>query len=180
LISAKTNPIHALPKPSSLNQSLPNMSARKAHLTDAIALSVLVHKSAILVQDDLDDQGRLLVDNTNTSTEFSKRLLDPEYSIFCFEHKQNLLGMISMFQFEKVDQLFVDPGFFKRGIASLLWEHAHEECKSKNKEGYYWVRSSSMAVPVYLKFGFCKVGATQTKNGISHQLLELKTVNSLN
>jgi predicted GNAT family N-acyltransferase len=154
------------------------MSVRKARLTDAIALSVLVHKSAVLVRDDLDDQGRLLVDNANTSAEFSKRLLDPEYSIFCYEHEQSLLGMISMFQFEKVDQLFVHPGFFKRGIARQLWECAHQECGSETKNGHYWVRSSSMAVPVYLKFGFSKVGAIQTKNGISHQLLELKTVKS--
>ena len=156
------------------------MSVRKARLTDAQALSLLVHSSAVLVRDDLDDQGRNLVDSANTRAEFSKRLLDPEYSIFCYEHEQNLLGMISMFQFEKVDQLFVDPGLFKRGIASLLWEHAHDECKSKNEEGYYWVRSSSMAVPVYLTFGFCKVGAIQTKNGITYQLLELMTVKTSN
>ena len=156
------------------------MSVRKARLTDAAALSVLVNKSAVLVRGDLDDQGRKLVDSASSSAEFSRRLIDPEYSIFCYEHEQDLIGIISMFQFEKIDQLFVDPGFFKRGIARQLWEQAHGECKSENENGYYWVRSSSMAVPVYQNFGFSKVGTTQIKNGISHQFLELKTVNSSN
>jgi GNAT superfamily N-acetyltransferase len=154
------------------------MTIRKASLADAPALSILVNKSAVLVRADLNDQGRKLVDSANTRAEFSKRLLDPEFSIFCCEDEQNLIGLISMFQFEKVDQLFVDPAFFRRGIASQLWEYARGECKSENENGYYWVRSSSMGLPVYLKFGFCKVGTTQIKNGIRHQFLELKTANS--
>ena len=99
---------------------------------------------------------------------------------FCYEYEQYLVGIISIFQFEKIDQLFVDPAFFKRGIARRLWERARCESKSVNGNAYYWVRSSSMAVPVYEKFGFSKIGAIQTKNGISHQFLELKTTNSSN
>ncbi|MFT7528761.1 MAG: hypothetical protein ACI9LY_003925, partial [Arenicella sp.] len=76
------------------------MTIRKASLADAPALSILVNKSAVLVRADLNDQGRKLVDNANTSAEFSKRLLDPEFSIFCYEDEQNLIGIISMFQFE--------------------------------------------------------------------------------
>ena len=156
------------------------MSVRKARLADASAISALVNKSAVLVRDDLDDQGRKLVDSANTTAELSNRLVNPEYLIFCYEHEQNLIGMISMYQFEKIDQLFVDPAFFKRGIASQLWERAYCESNSEIENAYYWVRSSSMAVPVYEKFGFSKIGLTQTKNGISHQLLELKLADSSN
>ena len=157
-----------------------SVRVRKARISDAAALSVLVNKSAVLVQDDLNTQGRKLVDSANTADEFSRRLVDPEYSIFCYEYEQYLVGIISIFQFEKIDQLFVDPAFFKRGIARRLWERARCESKSVNGNAYYWVRSSSMAVPVYEKFGFSKIGAIQTKNGISHQFLELKTTNSSN
>ena len=156
------------------------MSVRKARLSDASRISVLVNKSAALVRDDLDDQGKILVDSANTTAEFSKRLINPDYSIFCYEVEQDLLGMISMFQFEKIDQLFVEPVFFKRGIAGYLWERAYNECKLENENAYYWVRSSSMAVPVYQKFGFVKIGLTQTTNGISHQFLELKANKSSN
>lgn len=155
------------------------MSVRKAMPADASRISILVNKSAALVRSDLDDQGSVLVDGANTTVEFSKRLLNPEYSIFCFEFEQDLIGIISIYQSEKIDQLFVDPAYFMRGIARRLWERAYCESKIENENAYYWVRSSSMAVPVYEKFGFSKIGSTQIKNGIRHQFLELKADNSL-
>ncbi|HEY6530215.1 MAG TPA: GNAT family N-acetyltransferase [Cellvibrionaceae bacterium] len=110
----------------------------------------------------------------NTSTEFEKKLGSADFCIFCCIESNRLLGFISLKDQEKIDQLFVIPEERNRGVASFLWQFAKKNAMQKGASGTFWVRSSSVAIPVYKKFGFIPEGERQSFAGISFQLMRLQ------
>lgn len=122
---------------------------------------------------DFNDEGWERFRNINTPDEFRKRLTDTAFSIFCCMESDRVLGFISIKDNEKIDQLFVLPEAQKRGIATQLWQAAKERAMQQGAKGHFWVRSSSIAVRAYQRFGFVAEGGRDTFNGISFQLMRL-------
>lgn len=110
---------------------------------------------------------------SNTPTEFDKKLGSIEFSVFCCIESNRILGFISLKDQEKIDQLFVIPEARNRGVASFLWQSAKKNAIENGASGNFWVRSSSIAIPVYKKFGFTCEGERQTFGGINFQLMRL-------
>jgi len=120
---------------------------------------------------DFNDEGWERFNNINTPDEFRKRLTDTAFSIFCCMESDRVQGFISIKDNEKIDQLFVLPEVQNRGIATQLWQAAKDRATQQGATGNFWVRSSSIAVKVYQRFGFVAEGERETVNGISFQLM---------
>ena len=149
------------------------MTVRRVSSSDAGAIAALVIESAMTVARDFSEDGWELFLSVNTAGAIGDRCNDERYQMLCFEQEQKLLGMISLYEKEKIDQLFVLPGFAQQGIARQLWKQARLICESAGGPASYWVRSSTSAEPVYQKFGFVASGERQSRNGISFQLMTL-------
>ncbi len=122
---------------------------------------------------DFSDAGwrRFLSSNTVAST--TNRLRDSRYKCFYLKLETSIAGFITIRDRGKVDQLFVRPTAQKRGVARALWEHTKQECLREGNKTGFWVRSSTMAVPVYRHFGFVEDGEAKTEEGITYQLMRL-------
>lgn len=125
---------------------------------------------------DFNEEGWARFVASNTPVEFERKLNNSEFSIVCCVEFNELLGFISIKDQEKIDQLFVLPSARKRGIASLLWKSAKITAMENGASGHFWVRSSSVAIPVYEKFGFKLEGDRQVFGGIGFQLMKLKVI----
>jgi GNAT superfamily N-acetyltransferase len=149
------------------------MSIRTATLLDAKTISNLVLDSSLSVKDqDFSDQGWALLEKTNTVEAVSKRFESEKYFALIFEIEGVSAGYIALVDFEKIDHMFVLPEYRNMGIAKSLWTKALEICQENGNISYYWVRSSSYAMPVYESFGFRRSGEQQESNGISFQFME--------
>lgn len=149
------------------------MSIRLATPFDAEVISNLVVESSLSVKEqDFSEQGWALLEATNSIGAVSKRFESEQYFALLFDVDGVSAGYIAMLDFQKIDHLFVLPEYRNMSIAKSLWHKAQEICIKNGNESYYWVRSSSFAVPVYKSFGFYLSGARQVSNGISFQLME--------
>ncbi len=122
---------------------------------------------------DFTEEGWHRFINSNTSSEFETKLKNPEFSIFCCIESNDIVGFLSLKNHEKIDQLFVIPEARNTGVASALWQHAKKSATKNGASNMFWVRSSSVAIPVYQKFGFICEGERQSFNGIRFQLMRL-------
>lgn len=88
------------------------------------------------------------------------------------------VGMIEMRGHDHISLLFVIPEFQRRGIARELLRQALRICQSNTSYlAEISVNSSSYAVPVYEKLGFCRAGERQVRNGIGFVPMTLKLSN---
>jgi GNAT superfamily N-acetyltransferase len=126
---------------------------------------------------DFNEEGWSRFIELNTPLEFEKKLTNSDFAIMSCVEANLMLGFISLKEREKVDQLFVIPEARKRGVAALLWQSAKKHAIEKGASGNFWVRSSSVAVPVYQKFGFVLDGERHTFAGIGFQLMKLREAN---
>jgi GNAT superfamily N-acetyltransferase len=126
---------------------------------------------------DFTEEGWNRFVTSNTLNEFEKKLGSSEFSVFCCIESNCILGFISLKNQEKIDQLFVIPEARNRGVASSLWQVAKKNAIENGALGKFWVRSSSVAIPVYQKFGFMCEGNRQSFGGINFQVMRLE-VNS--
>ncbi|MEM7359953.1 MAG: GNAT family N-acetyltransferase [Pseudomonadota bacterium] len=136
----------------------------------------LVTESAATVREDFDEGGWEIFLQPNTEEKTRARIVGNDYLMIGAKQDEKLLGMIAIYQLEKIDQLFVSPAASGKGIATRLWNHARQVVDAiepeRSNHGYYWVRSSFRAVPVYQRFGFQSLGEPQVNNGIRFQLME--------
>lgn len=145
------------------------MQIRPITKNDVNEIVKLIHLSAAQAADDFNgDSWKNFISFISYET-MNNRINDEAYIILCCEENGALYGVISILDYEKIDQLFVSPKYVGRGVARRLWDHARSVCESKQECKTFWVRSSSLAVPVYQKFGFIVSGGIQTNNGISYQ-----------
>ena len=150
------------------------MTIRVAQVDDAVEIQSLIIDSVSPHRyEDFDAEGWINFLAPNQLPAIQSRLQSKDYSVFCYISTGDILGIISIFELEKIDQLFVLPSARKMGIAAALWDAARDYCVSQGNARKFWVRSSTLAVPVYESFGFKLSAAREIKNGITFYPMEL-------
>jgi len=117
--------------------------------------------------EDFDDQGWSKFISHMEPDLIRSRLQSNELLTFCYDCKGVIKGIITIKNYETVNQLFVLPEFHRQGVARKLWEFARDICIANGNIGRFQVRSSSLAVPVYESFGFVQTGSRDTQDGVS-------------
>lgn len=69
-----------------------------------------------------------------------------------------IIGDVLISECEKLDLLFVHPGFQRKGVGRALLDAALEVCRSSGKTTLITLNSSHNALPFYLKYGFVPNG----------------------
>lgn len=175
-------PIHKRPCSASVSPQLIFASTRiicamnieRAVPADAEALSELALSAAQeLRETDFSAEGWQHFVNTVSPSELSRKITSKEFLVFRCSAQGRVLGFLALKDGEKVDQLFVRPDARNKGIATSLWQTAKAAAAQRGPSGRFWVRSSSVAVPVYQRFGFVCAGERTSFNGIHFQLMQL-------
>lgn len=151
------------------------MTIRKAQLQDASEIrSLIVRSVKPETNPDFDEDGVKLFYKPNELPEIQKRILDDSYLTLCFIENELIVGIITMHEYQKLDQLFVDSAYRKLSIAKKLWLAAKAHCNQMGNKTGYWVKSSTIAIPVYESFGFRLDDKRQQKNGITYYPMVLE------
>lgn len=150
------------------------METENAVASDAEELSELAISAAQeLRETDFSAEGWRNFAHTVSAGELTKKINDQAFIVLRCSAQGRILGFIALKDSEKVDQLFVRAEARKQGVATLLWQSAKAVALHNNAAGRFWVRSSSMAIPVYQRFGFVGEGELASFNGIDFQLMKL-------
>lgn len=128
----------------------------------------MIVEAAYSCTGDFDENGWENFLKPNTLEAIQRRLQNREYLTLLCEDGGELAGLITIRLYEKIDQLFVHPGHRRKGVATNLWQEARTICEERSGPKGYWVKSSSMGVPVYRSFGFEVVGERRNQDGISY------------
>src|SRR5690606_33598588 len=88
----------------------------------------------------------------NSAESTLTRLTSARYQCFCYTQEGEILGFITISDFQKIDQLFVLPKAQRKGVARALWEKIRTQGLTLNNPLRLSVRSSTTAVPVYRRF----------------------------
>lgn len=151
------------------------MNIRKAHVKDVEEIRALIVRAVEPESNpDFDQSGVKLFYKPNELPAIKSRILDDNYLTLCCVKDDRIVGIITMHEYQKLDQLFVDPSFRKKGISRKLWLVAKEHCFRMGNKSRYWVKSSTAAVSVYQSFGFRLTDVRQEKNGITYYPMALE------
>ena len=151
------------------------MGISKATINDVEGIRSLILRAVEPESnEDFNSNGAKNFRETLKLNAIADRILNTEYLMLCIIKDEIVAGIIAMYKGEKLSQRFVDPNARKLNIAKQLWSAAHEVCTAQGGNGNYWVKSSTMAVPVYESFGFCLEGDQKNQNGIVYYLMVLK------
>jgi len=145
------------------------MHIRRVTQSDTEAVSTLIIAAAQECRDDdFSDIGWARFLQQNNLQETRHRIVCPECISLCGELNNEIIGIITVKANQKIDQLFVSPKHRHKGVANSLWGAIKPICDEQNPKCYYWVRASTIAIPVYIKFGFQIMGEPKTENGIKY------------
>lgn len=143
------------------------MQIKPAQPQDAKTLSEIVfHAAQELRGVDLDEAGWQLMMASTAADKMEAIINSSDYLVFCCWESDSIAGFISFKLPDHLMQLFVLPSARRKGIAQLLWDHAKTFIMNQAAATKIWVRSSSVAVPVYERFGFIVQGESKFLNGI--------------
>ncbi len=152
------------------------MTIRKATTNDVKEIQSLIQRAVKPESNaDFDEEGIRQFIKPNELPAIKDRIINEEYLTLCFVQKERIVGIITIHNNEKIDQLFVDPSSRNYKVSKQLWHAAKEICAENGNNGKYWVKSSTMAVPVYESFGFRLDGTLQKKNGITYYPMVLES-----
>jgi len=152
------------------------MSIRKATINDAKGIQSLILSAAEPeTNTDFSKEGITHFKETLELEAIKERIQNSDYLMLCFIKQHEIVGIIAMYKNEKLSQLFVDPSARKLNIAKQLWLAANEFCIGEGGNGNYWVKSSTMAIPVYESFGFNLETTHQNTQGIVYHLMLLES-----
>jgi len=152
------------------------MSIREAKINDVEDIQSLILKAAQPeTNTDFTKEGIAHFKETLELAAIKDRIQSKDYLMLCFIKQKGIVGIIAIYKKEKLSQLFVDPTARKLNIAKKLWQAAHVFCVAQGGNGNYWVKSSTMAIPVYESFGFRLDTNNQHTNGIVYHLMLLES-----
>lgn len=142
------------------------MCIRPTSIEDSEEISNLIISSVIPWKNvDFDDPGWARFCESSNIQNTQNRMCDSQHFSLCKTKNGKIAGVITIKNWEKLDQLYILPKYHKQGIASSLWETARRTCRDSGYGAIFSVRSSTYAVPVYQKFGFQKCGPRNANNG---------------
>jgi len=149
------------------------MPIRFATTSDAKVIAKLIIDASLSVKEqDFSARGWAYLESTITAKAVSEKIQSQSYIALIYESDAACVGYIAMQNFEKIDHMFVLPEHRHKGMAKKLWRKAQRVCAENGNASYYWVRSSSYALPVYKSFGFRASGDREEVNGISFEFME--------
>jgi GNAT superfamily N-acetyltransferase len=152
------------------------MSIRKATINDAVGIRSLILSAAEpQTNSDFNKEGIVHFKESLELKAIKERIQNKKYLMLCFVKEYKIVGIIAIFKKEKLSQLFVDSNSRKLNIAKQLWSAANEICIAQGGNGNYWVKSSTMAIPVYERFGFRLDSAQQNTDGIIFHTMLLQS-----
>jgi GNAT superfamily N-acetyltransferase len=152
------------------------MNIRKATVNDAEGIrSLILRATEPESNSDFTKEGVKHFKGTQELEAIKGRILNKDYLMLCFIKEYKIVGIIAIYKKEKLSLLFVDPTARKLNIARQLWSSANETCLAQGGNGNYWVKSSTMAIPVYESFGFRVSGAQQIQYGIIYHSMLLES-----
>jgi len=151
------------------------MNIRKAIAGDEREIQSLILRSVDPENNpDFDENGKKNFIKPNKLSAIRARIKNEKYLTLCCVHDEKIIGLITVYQNEKLDQLFVDTSSRKKGVSRLLWQATKRICLDNGSDGKFWVKSSTMAIPVYESFGFKLTSDRQTSNGIVYYSMVLE------
>ena len=151
------------------------MSIHKATINDAERIQSLILSAAEPETNaDFNEKGITHFKETLELQAIKDRIENKDYLMLCFIKECKVVGIIAIHKNEKLSQLFVDPTARKSNIARQLWSAAKVICIDQGGKGNYWVKSSTMAIPVYESFGFRLAANQQNTDGIVFHLMLLE------
>lgn len=121
---------------------------------------------------DIDEAGRNTFRLANQVEAVRRRLGNADYLTLCCIEDGRIVGEITVYGKEKIDQLYVHPRYRRMKVATRLWNAAREICDAAGSR-QYWVKSSTLALPVYESFGFRIESGYQKENGIGFHRMTL-------
>ena len=143
------------------------MNIRIAKIDDAPEIRTLIIEAVNPEKnEDFDEDGREFFLQPNTIESITRRLGDTNYLTLCYIVGERIVGIITMHNYEKLDQLFVHPDSRNMKVATKLWQAAEKMCSENGNKGKYWTKSSTLAVNVYRSFGFRLDGDRMKQKGI--------------
>lgn len=144
----------------------PRWQLRPAKVTDAAAISALLHESVPhYIVSDNEPMAEWLIESISDIA-ITERLNDPRFWYYVAHSSTTLVGMIAIRDYKQIYHLFVAESHHRQGIARALWEIAKKTVISSGNQQGIMVRSSLYAVPVYQRFGFKPTSPPQEKDGI--------------
>src|SRR5688500_11565290 len=135
------------------------MNVREAISSDAEAIHHLISEVAPSCHQDFGPRGLVNFITSNTLEKILERIQSRDYLSLLCEIENKVIGIITVKNYEKIDQLFVHPKYWRRGIARNLWQKAFVILKKNAQVSVITVKSSSVGVQVYKCFGFAVAGA---------------------
>ncbi|WP_144394365.1 GNAT family N-acetyltransferase [Pleionea sediminis] len=151
------------------------MNIRKATIEDAKEIRALILTAVQPDSNpDFDKQGQLSFMGPNKLSAIEERINSNDYLTLCCIEKHMIVGIITIYSYNYVYHLFVLPNSRGQGVSRQLWMKAQGICEKMGNGGKYWVKSSTMAIPVYESFGFTHEGGRQIKGGIVYYPMVLE------
>jgi GNAT superfamily N-acetyltransferase len=89
--------------------------------------------------------------------------MDAVHSVY--ENDGNIVGVVFISQYDRLNLLFVHPTQQRFGIGKSLLDSALEACRKSGKSNQITLNSSNYAAPFYLKYGFIPNGKPEDKPG---------------
>lgn len=93
---------------------------------------------------------------------------------FVAESDGVIIGVLGIRDNHRLTHNFVEASWHRRGISKRLWELASKECLRRGNPGFFELRASTYAIPVYLRWGFVQTGYTSQKDGITFTPMKLE------
>lgn len=75
-----------------------------------------------------------------------------------YEHQGDIVGIVYVSDFKKLNLLIVHPDHQRTGIGSKLLDHGLDACRRSGKSRRVTLNASTCGEPFYLKYGFVHDG----------------------
>jgi GNAT superfamily N-acetyltransferase len=148
-----------------------HLEIRTAHISDALAISELVHRVA---HGCLGADAAAFVNTISPPTVVSN-IQNPHYLYVLGFVGNELVGVAAIRDMKHFYHLFVAPEYQHKGIAKALWHYLKTQAVATGTD-IFTVNSSLYAVSVYEKFGFSPTSEPQTKSGINFVPMQLSVL----
>lgn len=141
------------------------ISFRPAQVSDASAISRLIHSLASYIEDGVVNPEVESYFDTITPEAISERIAAPGFLYIVAEDHDGVCGVAGLRDSRHVYHLFVRQEMHRQGLARKLWERL----RNSSNSSFFTVNSSLFAVPVYMRLGFVPTGEKQSRNGVTVQ-----------